>query len=140
VEQPLPARHPDGPRVKAASPLPIYVDEDCHTPEDLAACAERAHGVNVKLTKCGGIAPALRMAEGARELGLGLMLGCMAESSLGIAAACQLASLFDQADLDGNLLLADDPWEGVELVQQRQVPADRPGLGVRRRREPLSRG
>jgi L-Ala-D/L-Glu epimerase len=56
-----------------------------------------------------------------------------AESSLGIAAACQLASLFDEADLDGNLLLADDPWQGVELVDQRQVPADEPGLGVRRR-------
>jgi L-alanine-DL-glutamate epimerase-like enolase superfamily enzyme len=133
VEQPLPAIHPDGARVKADSPIPIYVDEDCRTPEDLAACALRAHGVNVKLAKCGGITPALRLAEDARELGLGLMLGCMVESSLGIAAACQVASLFDHADLDGNLLLTDDPWEGVDLVDHRQLPADEPGLGVRRR-------
>ena len=66
-----------------------------------------------------------------RALGLGCMLGCMIESGLGIAAGAHIASLFDHVDLDGNLLLAEDPWPGVELVDGVQVPADRPGLGVR---------
>ena len=71
------------------------------------------------------------MAHAARALGLGVMLGCMVESSLGIAAACQAASLCDHVDLDGNLLLADDPWEGVEFVDGVQLPSEQPGLGVR---------
>jgi L-alanine-DL-glutamate epimerase-like enolase superfamily enzyme len=70
------------------------------------------------------------MTNAARSLGLGLMLGCMIESGLGIAAACQIASLFDHVDLDGNLLLADDPWPGVEFRDGVQVPSDQPGLGV----------
>ena len=72
----------------AASPLPIYVDEDCHTLADVATCAEIAHGVNIKLAKSGGIREAIRMAHAARALGLGVMLGCMVESGLGIAAGC----------------------------------------------------
>jgi L-alanine-DL-glutamate epimerase-like enolase superfamily enzyme len=131
VEQPLPARDPSGARLKAASQVPIYVDEDCHTSADVAACAEIAHGVNIKLAKSGGIREAVRIAHAARALGLGVMLGCMLESSLGIAAAAQVASLCDHVDLDGNLLLADDPWEGVEFVDGVQVPASDPGLGVR---------
>ncbi len=130
-EQPLPAGDPGGPQVKQVSPIPIYVDEDCHSLADVAACAERAHGINIKLAKSGGIREAVRMAHAARALGLGVMLGCMLESGLGIAAGCQLASLCDHVDLDGNLLLADDPWPGVELVDGVQVPADAPGLGVR---------
>jgi L-alanine-DL-glutamate epimerase-like enolase superfamily enzyme len=136
VEQPLPAGDPGGPRLKAASPLPIFLDEDCLASADLPACAERGHGVNVKLSKCGGLGEALRLVASARELGLGLMIGARPESGLGIAAAAQLASLFDRADLDANLLLARDPWRGVELVDGVQVPADRPGLGVR----PAGRG
>ena len=131
VEQPLPAGHPGGERLKHASALPIYVDEDCHTAGDVAACAARAHGVNVKLAKSGGIREALRIVHGARALGLGVMLGCMIESGLGIAAACQIAALCDYVDLDGNLLLADDPWEGVEFRDGVQLPSDEPGLGVR---------
>ena len=96
----------------------------------MTACAEIAHGINVKLAKSGGIREAVRMADAARALGLGLMLGCMVESSLGIAAACQIASLCDHVDLDGNILLRDDPWSGVELVDGVQLPADAPGLGV----------
>jgi L-Ala-D/L-Glu epimerase len=130
-EQPLPAGDPGGPRLKAASPIPIYVDEDCHRLEDVAVCAERAHGINIKLAKCGGIHEAVRMAHAARALGLGVMLGCMIESGLGIAAGAQVASLCDHVDLDGNLLLAYDPWPGVELRDGIQVPADEPGLGVR---------
>ena len=71
--------------------------------------------MNIKLAKSGGIREAVRMTHAARALGLGVMLGCMIESSLGIAAACQIASLCDHVDLDGNLLLADDPWQGVEF-------------------------
>jgi L-Ala-D/L-Glu epimerase / N-acetyl-D-glutamate racemase len=132
-EQPLPAGDSGGPRVKAASPIPIYVDEDCHTLADVAACAERAHGINIKLSKSGGIREAVRMAHAARALGLGVMLGCMTESGLGIAAGAQIASLCDFIDLDGNLLLLEDPWPGVELRDGVQRPSDRPGLGVEAR-------
>jgi L-Ala-D/L-Glu epimerase / N-acetyl-D-glutamate racemase len=132
VEQPLPAGHPGGARLKKESPIPIYVDEDCLTAADVPRCAEIAHGVNMKLAKSGGIREAVRIARVARALGLGVMLGCMIESSLAIAAACQVASLCDHVDLDGNLLLADDPWEGVEFVDGVQLPSEQPGLGVSR--------
>ena len=96
------------------------------------ACLRRAaHGLTVKLAKSGGIREAVRLAHAGRALGLGLMLGCMNESGLAVAAGAQVASLFDHVDLDGNLLLAEDPWPGVELVDGVQLPADAPGLGVR---------
>jgi L-Ala-D/L-Glu epimerase len=129
-EQPLRAGSPDGPELKRRSPVPIFVDEDCHTLGDVACCAGRAHGITIKLAKSGGIREAVRMAHAARALGLGVMLGCMVESGLGIAAGCVVASLCDHVDLDGNLLLAEDPCPGVELVDGIQVPPDRPGLGV----------
>jgi len=131
VEQPLREGDPDGPKLKAESPLPIYVDEDCHTLSDVAACAERGHGINIKLAKSGGIREAVRMAHAARALGLGVMLGCMVESGLGIAAGAAVASLCDHVDLDGNILIAEDPWPGVELVDGVQLPSEAPGLGVR---------
>jgi L-Ala-D/L-Glu epimerase len=131
-EQPLVAGDPRGPQLKAGSPIPIYVDEDCHTLADVAACAERAHGINVKLAKSGGIREAVRMVHAARALGLGCMLGCMVESGLGIAAGAHVASLFDHVDLDGNILISRDPWPGVELADGIQVPAELPGLGVAR--------
>ncbi len=130
-EQPLPEGDSAGPQLKAASPIPIYVDEDCHRLEDVARCAERAHGINIKLAKSGGIREAVRMAHAARALGLGVMLGCMIESGLGISAGAQIASLCDHVDLDGNLLLAVDPWPGVEFRDGVQVPSDQPGLGAR---------
>lgn len=130
-EQPLPAGDPGGARLKRESPVPIYVDEDCHRLDDVAACSERAHGINIKLAKSGGIREAVRMAHAARGLGLHVMLGCMIESGLGISAAAQIASLCDHVDLDGNLLLADDPWPGVEFVDGVQLPSNEPGLGVR---------
>jgi L-Ala-D/L-Glu epimerase len=133
-EQPLPAGDSGGIELKRRSPVPVYVDEDCHTLADVAACAGRAHGINIKLAKSGGIREAVRMAHAARALGLGVMLGCMLESGLGIAAAAQIASLCDHVDLDGNLLLADDPWPGVELREGVQVPSEEAGLGVRRPR------
>ncbi len=130
-EQPLPAGDPDGPELKRRSPLPIYVDEDCHTLTDVPACAERAHGLTVKLAKSGGLREAVRIAHAGRALGLGMMLGCMNESGLAVSAGAQIASLFDHVDLDGNLLLAEDPWPGVELRDGVQLPPDAPGLGVR---------
>jgi L-Ala-D/L-Glu epimerase / N-acetyl-D-glutamate racemase len=131
VEQPLRAGHSEGARLKKESPVPIYVDEDVHTLADVREAAPRAHGINIKLAKSGGIREAIRMAHAARALDLGVMLGCMVESSLGIAAACQVASLCDHVDLDGNLLLLDDPWAGVEFADGVQLPSLEPGLGVR---------
>ena len=129
-EQPLRAGDAGGPRLKAESSVPIYVDEDCHTLGDVAACAERAHGINVKLAKSGGMREAVRMVHAARALGLGCMLGCMVESGLGIAAGAHIASLFDHVDLDGNILISHDPWPGVAFVDGVQLPSDEPGLGV----------
>jgi len=129
-EQPLPAGDPDGPELKRRAPMPIYVDEDCHTLADVAACAERAHGINIKLAKSGGPREAVRMAHAARALGLGVMLGCMVESGLGIAPGAHIASLCDHVDLDGNLLLADDPWPGIEFTRGMQLPTEAAGLGV----------
>jgi L-alanine-DL-glutamate epimerase-like enolase superfamily enzyme len=130
-EQPLPAGDPGGPALKKDAAIPVYVDEDCHTLADVAACAPIAHGINIKLAKSGGIREGVRMAHAARALGLGVMLGCMIESGLGIAAAAAMASLYDHVDLDGNLLLAHDPWPGVELVDGIQTPSEEPGLGAR---------
>ena len=129
-EQPLRAGDEGGRVVKERSAIPIYVDEDCHTLADVATCAEIAHGVNIKLAKSGGIREGIRMAHAARALGLGVMLGCMLESGLGIAAGCCVAPLCDHVDLDGNLLLREDPWPGVGFVDGVQVPAREPGLGV----------
>jgi L-Ala-D/L-Glu epimerase len=130
VEQPLRQGDPGGAELRRRSPLPVYVDEDCHTLADVDGCREIAHGVNIKLAKSGGIREAVRIAHAARALGLGVMLGCMVESGLGIAAGAHVASLCDHVDLDGNLLLAEDPWPGVELVDGVQVPGEQPGLGV----------
>jgi L-alanine-DL-glutamate epimerase-like enolase superfamily enzyme len=130
-EQPLPAGHAAGSELTRRSPMPIFLDEDCHTLEDVRECAERGHGVNVKLAKSGGIREAVRMVHAARALGLAVMLGCMVESGLGIAAGASIASLFDHVDLDGNLLLREDPWPGVQLVDGVQLPSESPGLGVR---------
>ena len=129
-EQPLRASDDAGRTLKERSPIPIYVDEDCHTLADVATCSEIAHGVNIKLAKSGGIREGIRIAHAARALGMGVMLGCMLESGLGIAAGCCVAPLCDHVDLDGNLLLREDPWPGVELIEGVQMPSLEPGLGV----------
>ena len=129
-EQPLRAGDEGGQSLRERSPVPIFVDEDCHTLADVARCAEIALGINIKLAKSGGIREATRMAHAARALRLGVMLGCMLESGLGVAAACCVAPLCDHVDLDGNLLLREDPCPGVELVDGVQVPSLAPGLGV----------
>jgi L-alanine-DL-glutamate epimerase-like enolase superfamily enzyme len=129
-EQPLRAGDEGGVALRERSPIPIYVDEDCHTLADVTTCAAIAHGINIKLAKSGGIREAIRMAHAARALRMGVMLGCMLESGLGIAAGCCVAPLCDHIDLDGNLLLREDPWPGVELADGVQMPSLQPGLGV----------
>ena len=129
VEQPLRQGSDDGVELRRRSPLPIYVDEDCHTLADVAACAAIAHGITIKLAKSGGIREAIRMAHAARALGLGVMLGCMIESGLGIAAGCAVAPLCDHVDLDGNLLLAHDPSPGPVFRDGVQQPSEGVGLG-----------
>jgi L-alanine-DL-glutamate epimerase-like enolase superfamily enzyme len=135
VEQPLPAADVEGFRaLRELRPrLPLVVDEGCHDLRDVAAVAGYADGVNVKLAKSGGLREAVRMVHAARALGLHVMVGCMIESQLGVAAAAQIASLADWADLDGHLLLADRPFEGLLLRDGRVLPSSAPGLGVRPR-------
>ena len=135
IEQPFRARaYRDLAWLQERSSLPIVADESCVFPEDLEALTGVVAGVNVKLAKCGGIGPARHMLERARELGFRTFLGCMEETSVGIAASAVVASLAEWVDLDGNLLLADDPFEGLELgPDKRWNLADRPGLGLRRR-------
>jgi L-Ala-D/L-Glu epimerase len=129
-EQPLRAGDPDGALLRDRSPIPIFLDEDCHMAGDVAACARLGHGVNLKLAKSGGIREAVRIAHTARALGIAVMLGCMVESGLGIAAGCVVAPLCDYVDLDGNLLLAGDPFPGPVFADGVQVPSDEPGLGA----------
>ena len=138
VEQPL-ARGCEGqmPRLKADSPLPLYADESCHRLSDLSLLAAGFHGVNLKLSKTGGITAGRRLVVAARAMGLRVMVGCMIESSVGIAAAAQLAPLCDLADLDGHLLLASDIATGLEFSDHRLVLTEAPGLGLRLNEELL---
>jgi L-alanine-DL-glutamate epimerase-like enolase superfamily enzyme len=131
VEQPLPAsRLEDYAWLKDKVRIPVFADESLIQASDLPRIAPYFHGVNVKLMKCGGVQEAIRLAGMARALGLKLMIGCMIESSLGISAGAAIASLFDHADLDGNLLVSNDPFQGVRTVKDRLVLSDKPGLGV----------
>lgn len=135
IEQPFPARRLDQlAAFQQRSSLPVVADESAVTIEDLDALVGVVAGVNVKLAKCGGVGPARRMLDRARALGFRTFLGCMEETSVGIAASAAVASLADWVDLDGNLLLADDPFDGLELAEDcRWQLATAPGLGLRRR-------
>ena len=133
VEQPLPPhRNADLAFVRERSPLPIIVDESSIVSTDLPALAGIVDGVNIKLAKCGGPREAIRMVHTARAHGLRVMLGCMLETTLGIAPAAHVAPLVDYADLDGAALLKSDPFEGPHLDAGRIVLGDAPGLGVTR--------
>jgi len=135
IEQPFPARRLDWMAdLQARSALPIVADESCVTDDDLDGLVGVVAGVNVKLAKVGGPGPAARMLARARSLGFRTFLGCMEETSVVIAASAACASLADWADLDGSLLLANDPFEGLELgPDHRWQLGNRPGLGVSRR-------
>lgn len=131
IEQPLPAD--DWARARllfAASPLPIIADESCQVLADVDRCAGHFHGINIKLVKCGGLTPARRMIDRARQLGLTVMIGCNTESSVGISAAAQLLPLVDYADLDGAVLLARDIAEGVRIERGRAIFPSTPGCGT----------
>jgi L-alanine-DL-glutamate epimerase-like enolase superfamily enzyme len=115
VEQPMPAATPvaDMAWLKSRSPLPLFGDESYHHAGDIGNCAECFHGVNVKLLKTGGITGAHEALKAARKAGLKTMIGCMIESSVLISAAAHLAELADHLDIDGSLLIADDPYSGA---------------------------
>ena len=131
IEQPLPADDWAGAkRVYEQSVLPILADESCIVEGDVDRCAGYFHGVNIKLMKCGGLTPARRMIARARQLGLGVMVGCMTESSVGISAIAQLLPLLNYADLDGSLLIANDPATGVTFNNGRVLYAAENGTGA----------
>ena len=131
VEQPLPAGQLEAmARLKATSPIPLVADEDAEFFEDLELLADAFHGINVKLAKCGGIREAVHMIHRARSVGLDVMLGCMVESSLGIAAAAHLSPLARWADLDGAALLRHDPCRPSIVHEGTIHIPNGPGLGV----------
>jgi len=133
VEQPLPAdRLTDVAWLRERSPLPIVADEDAMTSANLHELAEAYDGINIKLAKCGGIREAVRMLDLAEELGLKVMLGCMIETSLGITAAAHLGARADWLDLDGHLLISNDPFVGVRCERGQLTLPDAIGLGVTR--------
>jgi L-alanine-DL-glutamate epimerase-like enolase superfamily enzyme len=131
VEQPMPAAMLEETRwVRGRVDVPIFADEACGRARDIPRLAEAYDGVNIKLDKAGGLREALRMIHTARACGLGTMLGCMISSSVSTTAAAHLSPLVDHADLDGHLLIANDPWSGVIVREGRLILPDRPGLGL----------
>jgi L-alanine-DL-glutamate epimerase-like enolase superfamily enzyme len=133
VEQPLPPHDIDGLRfVRERSVLPIIADESCVVATDIPRLVAAVDGINIKLSKCGGLREALKMIATARSHGMLVMAGCMIETSLGITAAAHFAPLLDYADFDGAALLSDDPYVGATIVGGKIAIPDAPGLGVHR--------
>lgn len=134
VEQPVAPRDLAGLKlVRENVPLPIIADESCVTVEDIPRVAECVDGINIKLMKCGGLRHALKMIHVARAHNLRVMIGCMIESSLAITAAAHLTPLVDYADLDGHLLIDNDPYMGVDVLNGKLLLPEGPGLGVKAR-------
>ena len=132
IEQPLPPGK-DTDLVRGSYALPIVADESCVTEWDFPRVATHFDGINVKLVKCGGLTPALRMLKRAREEGLRTMVGCMLETSVLIAAGCVAAQIAEYADLDGAWLIADDPCEGWTFDHGMMTPPSPLGLGAKPR-------
>ena len=131
VEQPLPVdRYDDLAWLREKSPLPVYGDESIQGLDDVRRAVGLFDGINIKLMKCGGLRNAHKMVDLARGLGLKVMLGCMTETSCAVSAAAQLSPAVDFADLDGNLLITNDLFDGVGLHEGRLVLPDRPGIGL----------
>ena len=131
VEQPLPVdRYDDLAWLREKSPLPVYGDESIQGLHDVRRAVGLFDGINIKLMKCGGLRNAHKMVDLARGLGLKVMLGCMTETSCAVSAAAQLSPAVDFADLDGNLLITNDLFDGVGLHEGRLVLPDRPGIGL----------
>ena len=132
VEQPMPAaRLEDNAWISEHSPLPVYADEAIQRLSDLSSIRGAYHGINIKLMKCTGMREAYRMAAWARAEGMRVMIGCMTETSCAVTAAAHLSPLADFADLDGNLLISHDRFEGVQVRDGRLVLPSRPGLGLK---------
>jgi L-alanine-DL-glutamate epimerase-like enolase superfamily enzyme len=131
VEQPLAKDDWKGMEVLfKESPLPLFADEACVFEQDVEKCKDHFHGINIKLTKCTGITPALRMIKRARELNLKIMVGCMNESTIGSAAIAHLLPFIDYVDMDGPLLLEEDVATGIEYDRGKIIYSGKPGLGV----------
>jgi L-Ala-D/L-Glu epimerase len=134
VEQPMPAEMIEETRwVRSRVHLPIIADEACLHASDIPKVKDAFDGINIKLDKSGGILEAYRMIQIAKSLGLKTMLGCMVSSSVSVTAAAHLSPLVDYADLDGNLLIANDPFIGVGVENGKLILPDRPGLGLKPR-------
>jgi L-alanine-DL-glutamate epimerase-like enolase superfamily enzyme len=131
IEQPMPAADKEGMKqVFEQSVLPLIADESCIVEQDVAQCQGYFHGINIKLTKCGGITPALRMIAEAKHAGMKVMTGSMNESTVGTSAVAHLLPLLDYVDMDGPLLLAEDSATGIKMEQGRIIYADRTGTGA----------
>lgn len=131
IEQPMPAEMIEETRwVRGRVHIPIIADEACQRASDIPRLKDAFDGVNVKLDKSGGMLEAYRMIQIARALGMKTMLGCMVSSSVSVTAAAQLSPLVDYADLDGNLLISNDPFRGVLVEKGKLILPDRPGLGL----------
>lgn len=132
VEQPLPKDDLEGlSRLTERSPLPIILDESVQGPADVLRLQGCCHGINIKLMKCGGLAEARKMIDIARLQGMQVMLGCMTETTCAVTAAAQLAPFADYLDLDGNLLIANDPFRGgMQVVEGKVTLQQEPGLGI----------
>ena len=131
VEQPMPKNLPeDIARLNSESPLPIFADEAVQGIDDVLKVKDIYSGINIKLMKCGGMHNAREMISIARALNMQIMLGCMTETSCAVSAAAQLAPVVDFADLDGNLLITNDPYKGLEIVEGKALPGNKPGIGI----------
>jgi len=131
LEQPMPKdRIDDMAWLTERSPIPTIADEGCQRLADIPKLQGAYTGINIKLMKCTGMREAKKMAELARAMGMKVMIGCMAETSCAISAAAQLAPLADWADLDGALLIKNDPYEGMKVENGRCKLPDRPGIGI----------
>ena len=139
IEQPFPALNlEDTKKLRSISPLPLVADENSVTSNDLNALREVFDGINIKLMKCGSLDEALKMIQLAKKLDFKIMLGCMVESSVGITAAAHLSSQCDYVDLDGNLLIKDDPYNGVKIDSGRlKLSSIKPGIGIELKKKKL---
>ncbi len=136
VEQPLPAQKvTQTAALKEKSPLPIFADENSLVAHDIPGIAHAFHGINIKLMKCGSLQEGKKMIDRAREYGLQIMLGCMVESSVAITAASHLAPLVDFTDLDGHILINNDPYRGTTVEAGRLHLPEGTGLGITKRSE-----
>jgi L-alanine-DL-glutamate epimerase-like enolase superfamily enzyme len=131
IEQPLPIDQIHNmPQLKKLSKIPLFADESCVHEKDVELCADGFHGINIKLTKCGGITPALKMIENARKLNLLVMIGSMNESTIGSAAIAQFLPLIDFVDMDGPLLLKEDLASGLTIDYGKISLSGKAGLGI----------